>query len=928
MQQFVYPPLEKRERLTLDAAENALRKLAGYLDREHKKGKIPLVIAGAGVSARHLERIDNSDKKIYYDRGLPGLGEMIQKIQELVEGSGEDSPELEKLRLLFHETNPASEQEKRMDLVDREWIGKLFVTLSDSGDPAAHGIWEKFCQWFFFECCENEGQIPGGALNINTSQAAREIAEMYESLDAICLSANFDDFLEYALGGTSGSGRGVSLFSKKYVDSYFQRNRRGSSPFSDPPHNRCVLHANGDVLWLHCSGDRDEGYCPRRGKYFPAFYDRRHGGTGDILQCQICGSKMEPTMTMPGTYQKDYNTRQIISSIWEYLAPKVSCVITVGLSCNWDDVLLRFILSLLIEREIPHLDINDFSDPTCAEDTAVVRQVVRERRFQSCSVQADARDGLRKLNGILREIQAADRPSGDDPAPAAGEVPSFFDELVELLEGYEEIRRLKRVSQLGLKSLSSKNNAADNDRWRHSQQVARNAYQLYRRLCRNSRKQETPFEQVLLCTAGLLHDCGHLPFSHLLEDVFEELSWGILDDGTSFKHNQYSRVLIHRFCQAEDSPLKNFLGRYGVTAEDVILLIEGNYGVGYLDTLINSAVDADKIAYIFTDAKQMKRALMLEEKEFIEKLTEKAYITQEGLVALDSTSAWYALRLLDERKRMYDELYLDSQVRCMESAAKYIITTYFVQKYNQAEFQESRLPSEGGGPSDLGGYRIMLAIEDMIRMRDEANYAAEDLSPSVGMRTRQSLRRCMEIVLTNTDSDGKSTLEEQTLLNQMYRQLTGEDWGQSQPAHSENNDPYQDDQIQDMADRLSYRKLADVRKRIILNYPGLVLVDLHKPVRYYSTPPARLAHYRLDGTNCVQDTILLPDSRRSTWHDAGCRASIPLSEYVRRYERGTEQRPVFQVFKIGDNQTDCEHAVNMLKKELQKQLPRKEEDAL
>ena len=925
MQQFVYPQSKNQERMTLDTAEDTLRKLAAYLDREHKKGKIPLVIAGAGVSTRHLEYIDTSGNKYFYDRGLPSLGAMIQKIQELVDVSRESSQEMETLRLLFREINPDSAQSKRLELFDREWIGKLFVTLSDSRDSAAHGIWQKFCHWFFFECCENEGQISGGALNINTSQATQEIAKMYESLDAICLSANFDDFLEYALSGTSGTSRGISLFSKKYVDSYFQRNRRGTSPFSNPPHNRCVLHANGDVLWLHCSGDKDEGYCPNRGKYFPAFYDRRHGRTDDILQCQICGSRMEPTMTMPGTYQKDYNTRQIISSIWEYLAPKLSCVITVGVSCNWDDVLLKFILGLLIEREIPHLDINDFSDSTSTEDTAIERQIVRERRFQSRSIQADARDGLKKFNDILNEIQETSIPSERDPVSVTEELPSFFDELVHLLEEYEEIQHLKCISQLGLKPLSSKNSTTDNDRWRHSQQVAKNAYQLYHRLCRNSRKQETRFEQVLLCTAGLLHDCGHLPFSHLLEDVFGELSWSISDDGTSFKHDQYSRVLIRRFCQGENSPLKCFLGRYGVTPEDVILLIEGNYGIGYLDTLINSAVDADKIAYIFADAKQMKRALMLEEKEFIEKLTEKAYITQEGLVALESTSAWYALRLLDERKRMYDELYLNSQVRCMEAAAKYIITTYFVQKYNQVEFFGSQPPYEGEGISDLGGYRIMLAIEDMIRMRDEANYVVEDLSPSVGMRTRQSLRRCMEIVLMNTISDEKSLLEEQMLLNCMYHQLTGEDWKQSQPAHPETNDPYQDDQIQNMADRLSYRRLADVRKRIILNYPGLVLVDLHKPIHYYSTPSSRQSHYRLDGTNCVQDTILLPDSKRSTWHDAGCRASIPLSEYVRRYERGTEQRPVFQVFKIGDNQTDCEHAVDMLKKELQKQLPRKED---
>lgn len=922
MWRYQYPQAVKNQKFPLKDAGEAVSSLAVYLCQEHGKGKIPLVIAGAGVSSGNLIKLEN-EEEVRFRSGLPCLGGIIRRLSELVEAAaevpGQDDQELKKLAALFLEPKKRG-SDKLLDNLDREWLGKVFSALDDSPSQTVRKVWDEFCRWFFFRCCR-EGAHEGGALDIRTSESAQEIAKLYEKLDAICLSANFDDFLEYALGGVGSIDRGISLFSQKHANRYFRRNRRGQKEFDDIPHNRCVLHANGDVLWLHCDGDKDEGYCPQRGKYIPAFHNRRNIGDAGILKCQICGSRMMPTMTMPGTYEKDHNTRQIISSIWEHLASKVSCVITVGLSCNWDEVLLKFVLELLLEREIPHLDINNFSDPDYTGDTAVFQRIVSERRFQSCCIDSDAREGLQALNRAIDVYKGGVERLGEAKTAGAdeGDMPAFAAEALSILEGYDEIQRLKHVSQLGLKALIVEQ-ADENDRWSHSKEVADNACRMYRRLCKNSRKRENPFEQVLLYMAGLLHDCGHLPFSHLLEDVFEELSWGFSDGGSSFKHDQFSKILVRRMCAAEHSPLREFLARYGVSPEEVILLIEGNYGIGYLDTLINSAVDADKIAYIFVDAKQMQRALMLNKQEFLDKLVDKAYITQEGLVAFDSSSAWYALRLLDERKRLYDELYLDPRIRGIEAAAKYIITTYFVQKHNVTRFSQTEqvFPESGMDQSDLGGYRIMLAVNDMIGMAD-GTYQEVDLSASVGEMTKRGLARCKGII-EELEGGDRGTLEEKHLLLKMYRQLIGPDWEGEEEYSKGEFVSYQDNQIQEMANQLTFRQLADVRKRIILNYPGTILIDLYMPVRYYATPSARRRRRRLDGTNCAQDTILLPANSRSQWMNEECLASIPLSEYAERYDLRNPEHPVFQVFRIGHDKADCEHAINMLKKELQKQI--------
>ena len=75
---FSYPRTDAGNMLQLEQAQDALNALAHYLCREHAKGKIPLIIAGAGTSTVNLERAMGEGPKQLYEKGLPCLGEMIQ----------------------------------------------------------------------------------------------------------------------------------------------------------------------------------------------------------------------------------------------------------------------------------------------------------------------------------------------------------------------------------------------------------------------------------------------------------------------------------------------------------------------------------------------------------------------------------------------------------------------------------------------------------------------------------------------------------------------------------------------------------------------------------------------------------------------------------------------------------------------------------
>lgn len=899
--------------------DKKLKELVEYLLKERKKGKIPLIVAGAGASAKDVSvkpkaRSDNRENGapvndiIYSQQGLPCLSEMILKLIELIKTYGEqsESSEVQELLRLCKDVN------HNLDNVNREWLSKVFSLLEKSTDKETRNIWENYCTWFFFECIEydNNGKTEKcGALNTYTSKASKEIAKMYDNFGAICLSANFDNYIDFALSDVQGNRKGIPIFDSTLAEKYFKRNRRGEIDFKEPPYNRCVLHANGDVFWLYCSGEKGEGYCPETGKRTPAF-TRSHLNDESDMYCDFCNSKLEVTMTMPGTYEKDYNTRAIISAIWTYLASKVSGVITVGLSCNWDEVLLKFIYQLIKENDIPLLDINNLSDLARDHTSNIIERIVKESHLETCAYIVDAAEGIEKLNKWATQYNA--------DIPALENANAYKKQLKQTLENMPEIKRLSRISQLGLKSYWMES-TQKNERWHHSIQVADIAVDMYERLCKNSKKEPLIFEKVLLYASGLLHDCGHLPFSHLLEDVFEELSWHFSGENRSFRHGHNTKRIIEKMCRNPECCLKSVLKTYGVDEQEIIKCIEGRYGIGYIDALINGAIDADKIAYIFTDAKDAKKNITLDQKEFLEELLDRAYITQEGMISFDDKSAWYAMRLLDERKRMYDELYYDTRVRCLEAAVKYIVTTYFVQKYNNSSLWKNETDKN---VEDLGNSHIETAIQDLFDMIEkEDTYVDTDLSASVGDEVKSGIKQCMRLIL-NSHKSKEENPGEIVILSHMYKQLIGNDMKEILNEQIDNLQlqdactPYQDEMINNLINGMDYIKLNTVRKKIILNYPGTILIDIYMPVRYFSSPHSRRIHSRIDGTQCGQEMILIPNGKKDSWLSRRCLAETGILNCEEKMNLNKET-VIFNVFKIGNDMVACEHAINMLKKELE-----------
>ncbi len=152
-------------------------------------------------------------------------------------------------------------------------------------------------------------------------------------------------------------------------------------------------------------------------------------------------------------------------------------------------------------------------------------------------------------------------------------------------------RRLAQISQLGLVSLVYP--AATHSRQEHSLGVFLAAIEYLDRLATSDRfaGAVSPRDAELLLAAALLHDVGHWPFGHPIED---------LQLPTVPKHEQLARRSI-----VEGEVAVVLHDDWGLDPNDVAGLISGE-SVGrvrkILHSILSGPIDVDKIDYLMRDS--------------------------------------------------------------------------------------------------------------------------------------------------------------------------------------------------------------------------------------------------------------------------------------------------------------------------------------
>ena len=189
----------------------------------------------------------------------------------------------------------------------------------------------------------------------------------------------------------------------------------------------------------------------------------------------------------------------------------------------------------------------------------------------------------------IPEVAALDARRGIIRIPPELDVP-LTDRVRQVIDT-AEFRRLARISQLGLVSLVYP--AAIHTRFEHSLGVYRLALLYLRQLCGDERFTASvgPEDAELFILAALLHDLGHWPFCHPIEDI--RLS-------SVPSHELFANSFL-----LEGELADVIRDEWSVSPREVVALLSEkprNVASRILTSMLSGPIDIDKMDYLFRDS--------------------------------------------------------------------------------------------------------------------------------------------------------------------------------------------------------------------------------------------------------------------------------------------------------------------------------------
>ncbi len=147
----------------------------------------------------------------------------------------------------------------------------------------------------------------------------------------------------------------------------------------------------------------------------------------------------------------------------------------------------------------------------------------------------------------------------------------------------KEFQRLRRINQLG--GVHQVYHNAEHSRFTHSLGV----YEVVRRMVeevKDLKEVLSEQEKIIVMIAGLLHDIGHLPFSHAFQNI------------CVIPHEDFSRQII-----LQDSEIHNILAKIdNQLPTQVANIIDYKHENDLLNQIVSGQLDADRMDYLLRDA--------------------------------------------------------------------------------------------------------------------------------------------------------------------------------------------------------------------------------------------------------------------------------------------------------------------------------------
>ncbi len=168
--------------------------------------------------------------------------------------------------------------------------------------------------------------------------------------------------------------------------------------------------------------------------------------------------------------------------------------------------------------------------------------------------------------------------------------------LILSLINCRAFQRLRHIRQNGLANMVF--HGMEHSRFSHSVGVSYLAGEMYDRVVRNGEQKSDPRRRLAVVAAGLLHDIGHGPFSHSIEDVLNDLN---PEEKHWFHHERMTvRILledpeVREKLSAVDSDFPEYVAAY----MDKALRKPDHWTY----RLLSSQLDADRLDYLMRDAR-------------------------------------------------------------------------------------------------------------------------------------------------------------------------------------------------------------------------------------------------------------------------------------------------------------------------------------
>jgi uncharacterized protein len=204
-------------------------------------------------------------------------------------------------------------------------------------------------------------------------------------------------------------------------------------------------------------------------------------------------------------------------------------------------------------------------------------------------------------------------------------------------------QRLRRIRQLSGAHLTYP--AAQHTRFEHSLGVMHITSQAGHALHEKGILKLDDIENLRL--AGLLHDIGHGPFSHLFEEVIQQ---------KKFSHEDFGKELILK------SEIGDSLSKNGYDKKLITKLAFGDSKLQYLNEIVSGALSADMMDYLlrdgyFTGAEHAQ----IDHK----RITQSLDVHQKKL-ALEKSALYSFESMMHSRYQMFKAVYFHKTVRAAE----------------------------------------------------------------------------------------------------------------------------------------------------------------------------------------------------------------------------------------------------------------------